>query len=209
MEGHVGGGVGGGGRTRRAGSVLAARPVATPRTGSIRRRSPRATDRQRWAGRRVRGRHCRHLSQLGTRPASAVGEGTDLQLRPGRSGWSRPVHGKRSLRRITDDLHTVIHALALPRPVVLVGHSFGTFVVRVYADRFPDDVAALVLIDPVMPDEFVDPAQSPRGPGLKPRYAGARACALARGLLFPYCRRPGVIRPGSPGTVGTAAAWWW
>jgi pimeloyl-ACP methyl ester carboxylesterase len=87
-------------------------------------------------------------------------------------GWSRPAHGKRSLRRITDDLHTVIHALALPRPVVLVGHSFGTFVVRVYADRFPDDVAALVLIDPVMPDEFVDPdqsCQSSRGPGLQPR----------------------------------------
>jgi pimeloyl-ACP methyl ester carboxylesterase len=81
-------------------------------------------------------------------------------------GWSRPAHGKRSLRGITDDLHTVIHALALPRPVVLVGHSFGTFVVRMYAHRFPDDVAALVLIDPVMADEFVDPAQSSRGPGL-------------------------------------------
>jgi len=77
-------------------------------------------------------------------------------------GWSRPAHGKRSLIRITDDLHTVIHALALPRPVVLVGHSFGTFVVRVYAERFPDDVAALVLIDPVMPDEFVDPTWSQR-----------------------------------------------
>ena len=84
---HVDGGVGGGcGRIRRAGSVHAARPVATPRTGRIRRRVPHSTDRQRGAGRRVRGRHCRHLSQLGARTASAVGSGTDLQLRPGRSG---------------------------------------------------------------------------------------------------------------------------
>lgn len=72
-------------------------------------------------------------------------------------GWSRPSRGEHSLTRITDDLHALMHAIALPRPLVLVGHSFGTFVVRVYAHRFPDEVAALVLIDPVMPDEFVDP----------------------------------------------------
>ena len=81
-------------------------------------------------------------------------------------GWSRPSRGERSLTRITDDLRAVIHGLELPRPVVLVGHSFGTFVVRLYAHRFPEDVATLILIDPVMPEEFVDFAQSSRGPGL-------------------------------------------
>ena len=73
-------------------------------------------------------------------------------------GWSRASGGEHSLIRITDDLHGMMEALALPRPVVLVGHSFGTFVVRVYAHRFPDEVTALVLIDPVTADEFVDPA---------------------------------------------------
>ena len=73
-------------------------------------------------------------------------------------GWSSPSHGDRSLARLTDDLRALSLRLSLPRPFVLVGHSFGTFIVRVYARRFPEDVAALVLIDPIMSDEF---AQAP------------------------------------------------
>jgi pimeloyl-ACP methyl ester carboxylesterase len=69
-------------------------------------------------------------------------------------GWSAPVDAPRSLQRWSDDLHRLIHALDLPRPLTLVGHSFGTFIIRVYASRFPQDVAALVFLDPVMPDEF-------------------------------------------------------
>ena len=73
-------------------------------------------------------------------------------------GWSRRSRGARSLARMTDDLRALTQRLAVPRPFVLVGHSFGTFAVRVYAHRFPEDVAALVLIDPVMPDEFATPS---------------------------------------------------
>jgi pimeloyl-ACP methyl ester carboxylesterase len=69
-------------------------------------------------------------------------------------GWSASADGSRSLRRWSDDLHRLIRALNLPRPLTLVGHSFGTFIIRAYASRFPEDVAALVFLDPVMPDEF-------------------------------------------------------
>jgi pimeloyl-ACP methyl ester carboxylesterase len=72
-------------------------------------------------------------------------------------GWSAPVRGDRSLRRWTHDLHRLIHALNLPRPLVLTGHSFGTYIVRAYAHRFPQDVSGLVLIDPVTPQEWSDP----------------------------------------------------
>jgi pimeloyl-ACP methyl ester carboxylesterase len=77
-------------------------------------------------------------------------------------GWSRHSRGIRSIARMTDDLRALTRQLAVPRPFVLVGHSFGTFVVRVYARRFPEDVAALVLIDPVMPDEFADASWTTR-----------------------------------------------
>lgn len=77
-------------------------------------------------------------------------------------GWSRGSHGARSLARMTDDLRELTQRLALPRPFVLVGHSFGTFIARVYAHRFPEDVAALVLIDPVMPEEFANPTWGTR-----------------------------------------------
>jgi len=69
-------------------------------------------------------------------------------------GWSVPGSADRSLRRWTDDLHRLIQALDLPRPLILAGHSFGSYIVRVYASRFPDDVAALVLLDPVVPGQF-------------------------------------------------------
>jgi pimeloyl-ACP methyl ester carboxylesterase len=72
-------------------------------------------------------------------------------------GWSRAACGRRSLAGMTADLHTVIHGVGWTQPVVLVGHSFGTFIVRVYAHRFPEDVAALVLIGPVMPEDFDAP----------------------------------------------------
>jgi len=117
-------------------------------------------------------------------------------------GWSPPAHGERSLRRLTDDLHRLIHNLDLTRPVVLTGHSFGTFVVRVYAHRFPEDVSALVLVDPVTPEEF-----SP--PGLRMRVRLGRAwllsyvaaalavCGVVRLGLWGLLRRGG----GNPGPV--------
>ena len=38
--------------------------------------------------------------------------------------------------------------------MILVAHSIGACVVRVYAHRFPEDVAGLVLVDPMVPEEF-------------------------------------------------------
>ncbi len=46
------------------------------------------------------------------------------------------------------DLHALIHAAHLARPVVLVGHSLGTNIVRRYADKHAADVAGIVLVDP-------------------------------------------------------------
>jgi pimeloyl-ACP methyl ester carboxylesterase len=46
------------------------------------------------------------------------------------------------------DLHALIGAAKLPAPVILVGHSLGTNIVRRYAGEHPGDVAAIVLVDP-------------------------------------------------------------
>ncbi|HEV7489814.1 MAG TPA: alpha/beta hydrolase, partial [Rhodanobacteraceae bacterium] len=46
------------------------------------------------------------------------------------------------------DLHALIHAAHMALPVVLVGHSLGTNIVRRYADKHPADIAGLVLVDP-------------------------------------------------------------
>jgi pimeloyl-ACP methyl ester carboxylesterase len=39
-------------------------------------------------------------------------------------------------------------------PFVLAGHSYGGLVVRAFADRYPEDVAGLVLVDASHPDQW-------------------------------------------------------
>jgi pimeloyl-ACP methyl ester carboxylesterase len=41
----------------------------------------------------------------------------------------------------------LLHAAHLPGPYVLVGHSYGGLIVRLYASTSPDEVAGLVLVD--------------------------------------------------------------
>jgi pimeloyl-ACP methyl ester carboxylesterase len=66
--------------------------------------------------------------------------------RPG-LGWSDPappVLPSKVARR----LHTTLHAARIPGPYLLVGHSLGAFHVRAFAAAFPDEISALVLVDP-------------------------------------------------------------
>ena len=64
--------------------------------------------------------------------------------------WSDAAASARTFERIVDELSAVLARLAPGSRYVLVGHSFGSFVVRGYAARHPERVAALVLVDPAM-----------------------------------------------------------
>jgi pimeloyl-ACP methyl ester carboxylesterase len=69
--------------------------------------------------------------------------------------WSDPAPRRLSASRLAADLYELTSAAALPPPFVLVGHSFGAFVVQAFADRHPHLVAGLVLVDPVYPSEWL------------------------------------------------------
>ena len=71
-------------------------------------------------------------------------------------GWSARSRGPRTVDRILRELQGVL-ARALAGPAVLVGHSFGAFLVCVYAARRPTDVAGVVLLDP--PCEWHEPTR--------------------------------------------------
>lgn len=58
----------------------------------------------------------------------------------------------RDLAADVADLHALIHKAGLKTPLVLVGHSLGTNIVRSYATHYADDVSGLVLIDPPAQD---------------------------------------------------------
>jgi pimeloyl-ACP methyl ester carboxylesterase len=68
-------------------------------------------------------------------------------------GWSDRPSRARSVDRLLDDLRGVLRAVGEP-PYVLVGHSFGSFLIWAYAARHPAEIAGLVLLDP--PSEWHD-----------------------------------------------------
>ena len=62
-------------------------------------------------------------------------------------GWSDPGPKPRTSQRIVDELHTLLNSARLKPPFLLVGHSFGGYDARIFAARYPDEVAGMVLVE--------------------------------------------------------------
>lgn len=62
-------------------------------------------------------------------------------------GWSEPADTPQDGAQIAADLHTLLQRGHVPGPYVLAGHSFGGLYVQIFAARYPDEVAGMVLVD--------------------------------------------------------------
>jgi pimeloyl-ACP methyl ester carboxylesterase len=100
-------------------------------------------------------------------------------------GWSDLGPMPRTAERIVDELHAMLRRAAIPAPYVLVGHSFGGLTMPLFAARFPEETAGMVLVDPVVPAEWNPPSEHDR----KLTRIGAKVCRRAAVLS-----RIGVIR---------------
>jgi pimeloyl-ACP methyl ester carboxylesterase len=63
-------------------------------------------------------------------------------------GFSDPGPLPRTVARLAEELHSVLHHAGIVGPYILVGHAFGSYPVRAFADKYLPEVAGLVLIDP-------------------------------------------------------------
>lgn len=72
--------------------------------------------------------------------------------RPG-MGWSVGRSEPRDARSAAQALSLALERVGIGPPYVAVGHSFGGFSARIFADMHRDDVVALVLLDSSHPDQ--------------------------------------------------------
>jgi pimeloyl-ACP methyl ester carboxylesterase len=73
-------------------------------------------------------------------------------------GWSEAGPQPRTARRIATELHVLLERAGIAPPYVLVGHSYGGVVARVFAHNYRTEVAGLVFVDPAHPEDWVRPA---------------------------------------------------
>jgi pimeloyl-ACP methyl ester carboxylesterase len=62
--------------------------------------------------------------------------------------WSDATSGPITFEQIVSELSRVLAHAAPHDQYVLVGHSFGSFVIQAHAERHPEKVVGLVLVDP-------------------------------------------------------------
>lgn len=89
-------------------------------------------------------------------------------------GWSDPGPSPRTAAQAVDEMQALIAAAGWKGPFVLLGHSFGGFDTRLFAARYPGDVAGLVWLDASHPEEALQAVpEAQRRPLANPIVEGA------------------------------------
>lgn len=100
-------------------------------------------------------------------------------------GWSEPSPKPRLPSVMAEELHALLHRAGIAGPYVLVGHSYGGLNARVFAHRYPDEVAGLVLVDSTHEDQFQNETlrrAAERMSGMLPVIAGALGVLIRTGI---------------------------
>lgn len=100
-------------------------------------------------------------------------------------GWSELSPLPRTLDQLVHELRTLLESAGIAGPHILVAHSYGGLIARHFAALHPDEIRALVLVDPVPISDW-----SPLTP--------QQAARLARGIKLSrrgaWLARAGVVR---------------
>ena len=136
--------------------------------------------------------------------------GTETTTAAGRQeSRSTPVPQPTSGTQAAADLNAMLAASGEPGPYVLVGHSYGGDIVRLYAAAHPTQVAGLVLVDALSEDlptrltpEQSDALERLNSPTTQGRPPGAEEFRF--GVVFPELRAVAGTIPRVPTVVLSA-----
>ena len=119
-------------------------------------------------------------------------------------GWSDPGPDPAWADAAARDLHRLVQTARLEPPLVLVGHSFGGYIIRLYHHAYPGEVSGMVFADAALED-----AGTIQGMPHRERPPIPRAVILGLSTVF---GRLGMMRvlassPGPPPKYWTAEEW--
>ena len=69
-------------------------------------------------------------------------------------GWSEASPNPRTSANMVKELHALLVNANVEGPYVMVGHSFGGALARLYVHTYPDEVVGLVFVDVAPPELF-------------------------------------------------------
>jgi pimeloyl-ACP methyl ester carboxylesterase len=100
-------------------------------------------------------------------------------------GWSDPPPSPQDGVAVATDLHNLLANAQIPGPYVVVGHSTGGVYTRIFAARYPDQVAGMVLLDS-QPNEALT--------GGLPDFPSQYSILRRATALFPSLARLGIFQ---------------
>jgi pimeloyl-ACP methyl ester carboxylesterase len=103
------------------------------------------------------------------------------------SGWSDFGPHPRTMHQIVYELHKLLEKADVRPPYVLVGHSYGGWLVQLYRSTYPTEVAGMVLVEGGAKDPW-----RMQGDGKL-----VRSSELARARALPPVKTSGPLRPES------------
>jgi pimeloyl-ACP methyl ester carboxylesterase len=111
-------------------------------------------------------------------------------------GWSSACRTPRTPANIAMELHQMLAQTQIKPPYILVGHSFGGLVMRRFALLFPQEVASVLLVDPMRCEEWpplnpMKQAELDRGKKLSTIAIPIARCGIARLAVSSLLRHGG------------------
>jgi len=138
---------------------------------------------------------------------SLAAEASTLSYDRAGMGWSSSPTAPPTPTRLAGDLRRILERAGVAPPWLLVAHSFGALVARRAAVDYPQDLAGLVLIDPLLMGQWRrwNPGRSSllnRGIRLMQAMAPAAACGIIRLVARSLMKHAGVLPPVFARLVG-------
>ena len=94
--------------------------------------------------------------------------------------WSEAGPSPRDAAQVVKELHTLLGSAGLRPPYVLVGHSLGGLYVQLYASRYPEEVAGVVLVDSTHEGQWLREELPPVPPYYAPLMKAAAPVGVVR-----------------------------